>query len=138
MVDVAIPFPVTALYAGMLAILLVWLGFAVTLRRAKTGIALGDGGDRQLTMTMRRQANFIEYVPLALVLLALAEANGAPVWALHGAGIALVLARLGHVQGFILERGSTVGRVGGTMLTWAVLLLAAAYVIAQAFGVRPF
>lgn len=45
---------------------------------------------------MQAQQNFAEYVPIALILLALLEFNGATSSTLNGLGIALVLFRVSH------------------------------------------
>ncbi len=80
--------PITALYAGLLGPLLVILAVRVIDARRAAKVALGDGGQPLLLRRMRAHANFAEYVPLALLLLALAEslATFAPV--LHAAGLA--------------------------------------------------
>jgi uncharacterized membrane protein YecN with MAPEG domain len=60
--------------------------------RGKTGISVGDGGNIELLLAMRRHANFIEVVPLALIIIALSEMNGAPGWAIHAMGAVLTVA----------------------------------------------
>jgi len=60
---------ITAFYAGLLAILALVLGFQVGRMRLRTGISLYDGGDKALAVAVRRHANFIENVPLALLLM---------------------------------------------------------------------
>ena len=71
--------PITSLFAGGFALALVGLSLMVTLRRVKTTILLGDGDDVGLRRRIRAQANFIEYVPLGLIVLALMELRGLPV-----------------------------------------------------------
>jgi uncharacterized membrane protein YecN with MAPEG domain len=92
-------------------------------RRSQTGI--GDGGHAELARAIRVQGNFIEYVPLALLLLGLLEIAGAPrAWILAGGG-ALLLGRLLHAWGLSRHAGVTTGRYYGMALTWGVLLAAA-------------
>ena len=88
------PFPITGLYAGLAALLLVALSLRVIRARYATRIEIGDGGDAGLTRRIRAQANFVEYVPLALVVIAMAEANGAYTLLLHGLGAALIVGRI--------------------------------------------
>ena len=63
---------VTAFYAALLAPLFVVLSVRVILFRRGSGSTLGDGGDPVLLRRIRVQANFAEYVPLALILMGLA------------------------------------------------------------------
>ena len=91
---------ITILYAGMLGLLGVALGATAGLYRGKAGISLGDGGDEELLMRMRRHANFVENAPLALVLIALLEMQSVSPMAIHGLGGALVLGRCMHAFGF--------------------------------------
>ncbi|MGI9379312.1 MAG: MAPEG family protein, partial [Methyloligellaceae bacterium] len=64
---------VTPVYAGFLTLIFVFLSFRVIQFRRTARIALGDAGDRELFRRCRVQANFTEYVPLALILMGLAE-----------------------------------------------------------------
>src|SRR5260221_11648043 len=61
------PNPITALYAGVLGILLVVISARISVLRAKFKVMFGDGGQDALMRAIRAQGNFIEYVPLALV-----------------------------------------------------------------------
>ena len=81
---------ITGLYAGLCGLLFIWLSWKVIVERRRSKVGLGDGGDPDLQRAIRVHANFIEYTPLALVLLALAEMSGAADPAVHGFGIALV------------------------------------------------
>ena len=91
---------ITILYAGLLGIIAIFLGATAGAQRAKVGVSLGDGGDHDLLLRMRRHANFIENVPLALILVALLEMQGVSTMAIHGLGAALVLGRILHIAGF--------------------------------------
>ena len=91
--------PVTALYAGVLAALFFVLSIRVIGARRAARIALGHGDDAALLRRMRVHANFAEYAPFALLLMALAESNGAPRLALHVIGAVLVFGRFMHAFG---------------------------------------
>ena len=116
---------VTPIYAGLLALLYLLLSYRVIQRRIEGRIAHGDGDDAELILRMRVHANFNEYVPLALILLALAEMQSAPGWVVHLLGAGLLVGRLGHAWGMSQTPGKPLGRGGGTVLTYAVLLVAA-------------
>ncbi len=74
---------------------------------------------------MRAQANFAEYVPFALVLMALAEAGGTPGWIIHPLGAALVAGRAAHAWGITRDREDFRFRVGGMIATFSVIGCAA-------------
>lgn len=114
--------PVTALYAGLLAILLIALASRVPLLRGKHRVGIGAGGHDDLALAMRVHGNASEYVPVALVLLLLAELNGLPAWSLHAAGSGLFLARIVHAAGLGRSAGMSPGRFIGTALTWTIVL----------------
>lgn len=117
---------VTLFYASLLGLLYLVLAARVGRYRRNSGISIGTGQDRELEVRMRVQANFIEYVPLALILLALLESLSVSRYGLHVLGILLVVARLLHAWG--LSRG-TVNyiRGAGTGLTLLVCLVEAVW-----------
>ncbi|MBT3360697.1 MAG: hypothetical protein HN403_13815 [Rhodospirillales bacterium] len=115
--------PVTALYAGLLGLFSLFLGIRITVMRARTKVVLGDGGNDELATAMRVFGNFMEYVPLALILLALAEINGASSAMTHWLGGALVVGRVLHLIGLDSTRPITFGRVAGMTITWGVILI---------------
>jgi uncharacterized membrane protein YecN with MAPEG domain len=116
---------ITALYAALLAPLFVVLAIRVIAIRRSARVAVGDGGDAELSRRMRVQANFAEYVPFALLLLALAEGLGGPGWMIHALGLALLAGRLSHAWGMSQAREVFGFRVGGMVATFSVILLAA-------------
>jgi len=113
--------PVTALYAGLCALLLLLLAGLVVNQRRITKVGLGDGGNEALARAMRVQANFVEYVPMSLLLMAVVEVNGIPPKWLHMAGVVLIGSRLLHAWGFSHSSGESFGRMAGTLGTFIVL-----------------
>lgn len=113
------PIPITAIFAGLLALMLVGVSIRVTVLRTKKKVDLFDGGDQQLGRAIRVQGNFVEYVPMALALMGLIEWMGAKPWIVYLLGIALVLARVTHAWG--LYSNAFRGRVIGTTTTWIVV-----------------
>ena len=117
--------PVTALYASLLTPLFLLLASRVIRARRGAGVAVGDGGDSLLMRRMRVQANFAEYVPLALLLMALAENLGTSVWLLHALGLALLGGRLMHAFGMSQTEEKFSFRVVGVATTFWTMCVAA-------------
>jgi len=117
--------PITALYAGLLAPIFVVLALRVIGLRRGAQVAVGDGGDKVLLRRMRVHANFAEYVPLALVLLVLAESLKTDPRILHALGICLIIGRISHAYGMSQSKETFAFRVSGMALTFATLIGAA-------------
>ncbi|MGE5476936.1 MAG: MAPEG family protein [Bacteroidales bacterium] len=116
---------VTAFYALPLALMFVALSMRVIGLRKLVKAAFGDGGDARLGRAIRVHANFAEYVPFALVLIAAAELNGAPWWLLHLLGAVLLAGRLSHAWGVSQPKEDFRFRVAGMLSTFGVLVVAA-------------
>lgn len=115
--------PITALYAGLLAPLFILLAIRVIALRRKHQVGIGDGGHKDLLRAMRVHANFAEYVPITLLLLALAESLQTSSWLLHISGIAFVVARALHAYGVSQPRENLRLRSTGMLTTFAVIAL---------------
>lgn len=124
---------VTSLYAGILGILYLALTFYTIKGRFKYKVPLGDGANPELTRRIRVHANFMEYVPLALILMILVELEGMSETALNIMGVALVVARLGHAWGLARSENSSIGRAGGTILTLLIIAAASVHAIKSYF-----
>jgi uncharacterized membrane protein YecN with MAPEG domain len=114
--------PITSALAGFAAIFLVMLSLPVALRRRATKLSAGDGGDEAFNRKIRAQANYIEYVPLAVIAIGLVEMNGGSQMMVCGLAATLAAARLLHAFG--LWSNVLIGRALGAMLTFGVLLVA--------------
>ena len=123
--------PVTALYAVLLGILSVVLLLAVGRNRLRTGVSLYDGGDTELAVAIRRHANFLEQVPLTLLLIAIVELNGAPQLWVHGLGATLLVCRIIHPFGLRHDEPKVPLRFYGAFGTLLVTLAAIAMATAQ-------
>ena len=66
---------ITGLYASLLFFLYFKLTRNVINLRKKINIVLGDGKNQLLQMAMRAHGNFIEYVPMGLILMGALELN---------------------------------------------------------------
>lgn len=118
------PPAITLLYAGISALILLGLSARVVGLRRKHQVGIGTGAVTALERAVRAQANFTEYVPLALLLIALLELNGLDARVIHGFGAVLVIGRVLHAQGLNRSAGTSAGRFIGTLMTWLVLLAA--------------
>ncbi len=114
---------ITALYAGLLALLLVALSVNVIRMRWQYRQGLGDGGHQTLARAVRVQGNFIEYAPLGLILVGLLELAGFYPWVVHVLGVSLVAGRIAHGWGLNHSDGPSIGRALGMFLTFSVLIL---------------
>jgi len=112
---------VTPIYAGILAILFFALSMRVIAVRGR--VSLGDGGDPTVLRRMRGHANFAEYVPFILLMMAFLELSHTSAYLLHGFGIALVVARLLHGYALSFAEKSWFGRFFGSLLTLVLLLV---------------
>lgn len=125
---------ITALYAGLLGLLVVVLGLLVVDRRRVTKIGIGEGDDKKLRNRIRVHGNAAENVPLALVLLALCELTGTAPIVLHGFGAALVVARVLHAWGLSQSAGVTFGRFVGVFATWGVMIAMSVVLVLRYFA----
>lgn len=113
---------ITAFYASLAALLFVFLSARVIRLRVSEKVALGDGGDETLRRRLRAHGNFAEYAPLALVLMALAETQGAPAWILHVLGLLLLTGRSFHAFAVSQNQEPLKLRVLGMGLTFTALI----------------
>jgi hypothetical protein len=119
------PIVVTPIYAGLLALLYVFLSFRVIRHRRGARINLGDGGNAEMQRRMRVHGNFAEYVPLALILMFLAEWLDQSLWIIHVMGVLLLAGRSAHAVGVSRDPQIMPLRVAGMASTIATLILGA-------------
>ena len=126
-------FPITSIYAALAGLLLLVLAWRVVAVRRRERIGLGDGQNRDLERRIRIHANAVEYVPIALILLGLAErALGQP-WYLVAMAVVLVVSRLIHPIG-MARPSPNAARVLGILGTWSVIGILALILIGS--GIR--
>ncbi len=104
---------ITPLYAMPLAVLLFLLWLNVARRRGAAEVSIGFGQDMTLHENIRKHGNFIEFVPMVLLVMTLAELRGAGDVALHVAGILLLVSRALHPFGLHHDRAMHVMRIVG-------------------------
>ncbi|ELB2808870.1 MAPEG family protein [Vibrio alginolyticus] len=111
---------ITALYANILAILIIWLAVQVIKQRRLNQIAYADGGVDALQIARSAQSNATEYIPITLILMALLEFNSAyPTW-IHLTGIIFVIGRVIHAKGILKK--DLKKRIRGMQVTFLVIL----------------
>lgn len=113
---------ILSLYSGILGLILIYLSYIVVGHRKKLGIGIGNGANNDLSRAIRVHANFIEYVPMALILLAVFVSNGGNSLVTHIMGSSLVIARLLHAYGLGKTINLSFGRLLGVILTWLVIV----------------
>ena len=116
---------ITAFYAALLAALFLLLSVRVIGWRRHRRVELGHGEDLELLRRMRVHANFAEYVPFTLLLMALAESMAPPRLFLHLVGLILLAGRLMHAYGLSQTPHILRYRVWGMTLTFTALGIAA-------------
>ena len=116
---------ITAAYLGILALLYAVLGLQVSRLRRGNHVLFGDGGNVKLRSAIRAHANFAEYVPIIVLMVAMLEMSGMPAMRVHLLMAALLVARLLHPLGMYVGPRSLrfqICRVGGIALTVLVLI----------------
>ena len=115
-------FPITFLTACILGLIYFVLCSSVVFIRFRTRTAIGHDSDK-LLRSYRIQSNFIEYVPILLILMGLLENANIDTIYMLTFSITLIIARIIHPIG--LWRGNTVNvyRRFGASLTILLLLV---------------
>ncbi len=113
---------VAPLYAALLGFLLVYLSVRVIRLRRRLKVAIGVGDEPEIERAARVQANFSEYVPMALILLLLAEFQGGSPLVLHAIGLALVIGRVAHAIGVSRAAEDYRWRTLGMTLTFFAII----------------
>ena len=114
---------ITAVVGSVLALIYIRLAFNVINLRQKHRVSLGAGDRPDLEKAIRAHGNFAEYVPIALILLAVLEYNRGALWMLGVCGLLLVLGRGLHAYGMVQEgKGVSAWRVRGMVLTITAII----------------
>ncbi len=117
---------VTALYAGLLGLIAVGLANQVLYVRLRADRM----PDWKPDAVLRVQANFIENVPLAILLLLVLELQHVQAVALHVFGASLIVCRVLHAFGMSRNPGANYPRLigaQGTFLLLSIMSVAAIY-----------
>lgn len=120
---------VTALLAALLGILAALLTVQVIRNRGRFSVDISDGGNPPLAQAIRAHGNLAEHAPMALIVLALAEAAGTQRWLIVGLGGVFLIARLTSAWALSRSLRQSVGRQAGAGLTVVVTVGAALLVL---------
>jgi len=123
--------PITALYAGIFAIFALFLSFKAGSLRGKTGISVlyGEPQNMELAEKVRVHQNFLEYVPMIIILMGAIELNAGSSIFLHVVGVALIVSRIAHAIGLKADNIGHPGRLVGAGGTALITIVAAVYAI---------
>jgi len=130
------PLPsITAGYLGILGLLYAGLGMQVSRLRRGHRVLFGDGDNIKLRSAIRAHANFIEYVPIITLMVAMLEMSGLGAMWVHLLMGTLLLSRLLHPLGMYAAPNTLqfrIGRMGGITITFVLLLACALTILSRA------
>lgn len=119
--------PITLTIVGAAALLNFWLAMRVGKVRGSEKVSVGDGGNERVIRRMRAHANFAEFTPIVLILIAaieLATGGGLTLWII---GALYILVRIAHAFG--MDRDGPLracGIIGTALITVGLALWAIA------------
>ena len=117
---------ITAIYASLLAFIYIKLSTNVIKLRRLHKVSLGHKNHKDLEQAIRAQANFIEYVPLGLILLSCLEINNIHPLIVFSFGGLLFIGRFLHAKSFTAPSIDSRKRIQGMKFTfWSIRLMAA-------------
>ena len=123
--------PITAAFAAVFTVFALVLSFRAGGYRGKSGASLlfGDPIDWELVQRVRVHQNFLEYVPLVVILMALIELNGGNATFLYSVGTLLFIVRIAHAIGLKHDNMGHIGRLIGAAGTALISLVTAGYTL---------
>ena len=121
--------PITLMYASIMALFALVLSFKAGTFRGKAGISIlhGEPVNMELAEKVRRHQNFLEYVPLFLIVFGAIELAGGSSLFLYIVGSLMIIARIAHAIGLKHDNMAHVGRLIGAGGTALLTLVAAGY-----------
>ena len=128
---------ITATYLAVLALLYTVLAVQVGRLRQRDRATFGDNGSLQLRSAIRAHVNFIEYVPIITLMVAMLEMSGLAATWVHLLMAALLLSRLLHPLGMYAAPNTLqfrIGRVGGITITFILLIASALMILSRSTG----
>ncbi len=124
---------ITPYYAAVLALLFIILSVRTIKSRREHKVAIGDGGEKSILRASRVHANFSEYVPLTLLLIAMLEIQSYSHWIIHGLCIGFLAARIAHAYGVSQTNENFKFRIFGTATTINIIAICAFLLLAKPF-----
>ncbi|WP_033923034.1 MAPEG family protein [Sphingomonas sp. 37zxx] len=112
--------PITLTMAAAAGLINLWLAVRIGQVRTSQKVSVGDGGNEYVIRRMRAQANFVEFTPFILALIAGLEISGfGGIW-LWAVGIVYMAGRLAHglgMDGGTFKLGRTIGTITSMLIT---------------------
>jgi uncharacterized protein len=127
--------PVFFVCAGLLGLLAVALTVSVGRMRMAKKIWLGDGGDPDMLAAIRAHGNFMEYVPLSLLLIYMVS-DFYGFWTVAILSLVLLLARLLHAGGMLGL--IPLGRMLGATATTLILAVASVLIVISGINLKQY
>ena len=127
---------ITAIYLAVLALLYAALAIQVARLRQRDRASFGDNGSLELRSAIRVHGNFVEYVPIIALMVAMLEMSGLPATRVHVLMGALLVSRLLHPLGMSAASNTLqfrIGRVGGITITFVLLISCAVTILWRAW-----
>ena len=127
---------ITAIYLAVLALLYAALAIQVARLRQRDRASFGDNGSPELRSAIRVHGNFVEYVPIIALMVAMLEMSGLPATRVHVLMGALLVSRLLHPLGMYAASNTLqfrIGRVGGITITFVLLISCAGTILWRAW-----
>ncbi len=103
--------------AAILGFLQIGLMVTVGNARRDVEVSLGDGGNAELLMKIRRHGNLTENAPLFLILLSFLEVTGGPMMVVLTLASIFITARLSHAFALSGPNKPVAARAGGALGT---------------------
>ena len=113
------PLPWTGVYAALLSLMQIVLAVRVIRQRFRSQTDIHDPPTAETARVIGAHTNFTEYVPIALILLALAELMPRGPFLVHLMGGSLLLARLAHA--YSMYTNYLPARAAGVLGTFCVI-----------------
>ena len=115
---------ITAFFASVLTFIYIKLAKNVIRLRRESNISVGPGKSEPLEKSIRAHANFNEYVPLGLILMACLEINNFNTLIIILVGGLFLIGRFLHAQSFLKEEMDIDLRVKGMKCTfWSLRIM---------------
>lgn len=114
----------TPIYAAILGLVFVVLSIRTLLLRRNLKVAIGNGDQPILPRAVRAHANFVEYVPISLLLISFLEIRTRTNLWIHTLCIALVIGRIVHAIGVSQVKEDFRYRITGMVITFTVIVAA--------------
>jgi len=120
-------FEITAIYTSISAFLILVLAYRVTTFRRDLKVGVGDKGDLGFSVAIRAHANLVEYAPITLLLILIAESLNVGDLLLHFCGTVFILSRIAHAWGYTKSLGGySPFRLYGILGNWLVIVVLSA------------